>query len=153
MNNFKRADWEREMFRTYIPEDEDFNMTMTDYPLCKQMGLPTVEMRSWIDGIEHALCVKADDLEAKLAAAPVVYGHMRDDGHFYVPDPRLGLRSGTDMKDTHTARLLCVSEIKRDTAESLLREYISMPEVVSYAPFRDWKDRVRKLLASIGVGI
>lgn len=50
-------------------------------------------------------------LAEMLADAPIVYGCYID-GVFWVPDPKLGLKSGmASSPDTHTARLVDIKKI------------------------------------------
>jgi len=111
---------------------------MTKFPLCEELGL-TIETRY----------ILAADLERLLRRAPVVYGHKSGD---------LGNMAWVDYEKeqlhwtpTHTALLLNVKPIKKDTAKSLLRDYL-----VEYEKFKrgegdsisvePWVKRVRKLL-------
>lgn len=64
--------------------------------------------------------VRAVDLERVLAEAPVVECPSGHQDYWYAPTLE---RSGNP---THTARLVCVKPIVRDTAESLLREIVRM---------------------------
>jgi hypothetical protein len=83
------------------------------YPLCRKAGLG---VRIW-----NAPHVLADDVERLLESAPVVYGlRNRDRWDFS--------EINTDSIDTHSARLLLIEPIVRDTAESLLRELIRTAE-------------------------
>lgn len=93
--------------------------------------------------------VLASDVEAWLQAAPVVYGHLDGDGYAcawgegVAPD---------DKESTHTARLLCVEPIVRDTAEGLLRAFIAhRNEYGQWVALDALYDRARKLLAKGGV--
>lgn len=56
---------------------------------------------------------KFDEWFKQIENAPVVYGVFKG-GVFTVPDPRLGLRSGTSSPETHTARLVDIQEIKKE---------------------------------------
>lgn len=123
---------------------------MTDYPLIKQMGLELRELYSpphnsfgKPQDLGKFRCVDADDLERALAAAPVVYKKDAP-GHVYSP-----LKN---CDDTHTARLLCVQPIVRDTAESLLRDLLEeYDKVGEYSAASDkLRKRATQFLTSIG---
>lgn len=48
--------------------------------------------------------------------------------------------------DTHQALLICVEEIEKDSAESLLREMIEHCEKFQRLEFLTWVDRAKRLL-------
>lgn len=79
----------------------------------------------------------------------VVYGHW-DGERFRVPDPRLGLRSGTENPDTHRALLVGIEPIRKETAEDLLREVLRNYDDDRVASDRivtpEFIDRARRLL-------
>lgn len=74
--------------------------------------------------------VNADQVLKLLKSAPLVYGmnHDPEDTNYNGDDDSewLWSSSNDDTRDdhTHTARLVCIQEIKRDTAEGLLRELV-----------------------------
>lgn len=110
---------------------------MTDYPLIKQMGLTVSQMK----------LVNADDLERAIAAAPVVYGYKSPIDGWFLSESKVC----TPGRDTRTARLLCVTPIKKDDAVSLLKEILPKLADSEYAVWQaNWMARVEKLLASIG---
>lgn len=92
---------------------------------------------------------RADITERVLAQAPVVSAC-----HVVGPPNMWHEQPGT--ADTHTARLLCVEPIVRDSAESLLRELVSKREKIERITYKpdaydnksvfDILDRARKLL-------
>jgi uncharacterized protein (DUF488 family) len=87
---------------------------MTKYPLIEAIGLEVhILERIFTGAAVDIRAVKADELEAALDQAPVVYA----------PNPEIGGWTRTQCQgDIHTARLVCIQPIVRDTAESLLRE-------------------------------
>lgn len=112
---------------------------MTKYPLCEELGL-TIETRY----------ILAADLERILSQAPVVdmvEACQMGGKSFY----RTITMADKDDAATHTARLIGIKLIEKDTAESLLRDYL-----VEYEKFmrgegdsisvKPWVKRVRKLL-------
>jgi hypothetical protein len=86
---------------------------MTKFPLCEAAGL-SVLRNIWND-TGPRMIVSADELEAALAEAPVVYGRSGDAKEW-------GKQPHRDELDVYTGRLICIQPIVRDTAESLLRE-------------------------------
>lgn len=100
---------------------------MSKYPLIESLGLnlgPTLYTITKSNGeIERGpLYVLADDLEAALIKAPVVRSYS-DKGAWQAtwPAPQFSEDDGC----THTARLICIQPIQKDTAESLLREIVT----------------------------
>lgn len=87
--------------------------------------------------------VQLEVIEAKLAKAPVVHGRVDGDfGWFDTQDDPL--KSGEDPCRTHTARLLLIEPIKRESEEiRLLREVINEEASTTPASY----DRYRKALA------
>lgn len=81
------------------------------YPLCQALGVKVFrtlpEECDWVDAV---------DLEAILAAAPVV---SKEESANYWANFKSPIH-------THTARLLCVQPIVKDDAESLLKELIAI---------------------------
>lgn len=116
-------------------------MSQDKFPLCKQLGVQ-------VFGLSNPI-IYAADVERMLAQAPVVYGRFINDyqADAFSADEYQGL--DPREVDTHTARLLCIQEIRQDTAESLLRELVRaadrFPENVPHGQ-RAWLDRARKLL-------
>lgn len=90
---------------------------MSTFPLCESAGLSIRNDVAWCDKQGYLFnfdAVPARAVEALLRSAPVVYGH-----------PELTNNAWTERKggiDTHSARVLLVEEIRRDSAESLLYE-------------------------------
>lgn len=96
---------------------------MSRFPLCEK-AFPLMKCYEPNAGRgEPFYYYRAADLEAKLASAPVVYvenhanfgwsGQEKNDSGDWI---------GTEA--THSARLLLVEPIAKDTAESLLRELV-----------------------------
>lgn len=86
--------------------------------------------------------VRAADVEAMLAKAPVVYGNTEDGWMNKCPS-----RGTPDDWHTHTARIIAVSPVVNDTAESLLRELVGAGRDFAYLKAYDaFVDRARKLL-------
>lgn len=110
---------------------------MTDFPLCRECGL---EVRMHSQGVDGY--VRAADVEALLSKAPVVSGYkVRDEFAMWENyDP-----SEASQLPTHTARLVNVREIKRDTAEGLLRELGEIFES-DYYDMRQWHTKLAPLV-------
>jgi hypothetical protein len=104
-------------------------MSKSNYPLIESMGLKPLPGRIYHNrGSQYAAgseteVICALDLERALAQAPVVQFDMSENMYrFY--DKQLG----DNEPHTHTARLVGIQPIVRDTAESLLRELIKNRE-------------------------
>lgn len=114
-------------------------MSNSKYPLCEAAGFGV--MRNTWNDTGPRMILDADHTERILAAAPVVetWGAQQA---WYMP----GYREGDPL--THTARLVGIRSIVRDTAESLLREYLAAYENHNLAkiPVTEWVCRARKLL-------
>lgn len=85
--------------------------------------------------------VLASDLEAALAAAPVVYKYAEPSDNNYL---------WFDEQDTtairkYSARLLCVQPIQRDTAEGLLREVLYRLQEQVVIDWHTLEGRMRKI--------
>jgi hypothetical protein len=96
------------------------------YELCLKAGLSVRSRQlNQDDDTWSAPYVLAADVERLLESAPVVHGLIEE------RSMGLALRSNLDRGpiDTHTARLLLIEPIVRDTPESLLRELIRAAEV------------------------
>lgn len=108
------------------------------FPLCRAAGL-----RIQIGGGagDH---FKAGDVENLLASALVVYNnHILTMKDVWCDEPQ---RTGTRGKTTHTARLLMVQPIVRDTAESLLAAVCSVLASHHAYQVEDLVARARRLL-------
>jgi len=86
------------------------------YPLIKELGLEPEEAQYW-DPSDEVVCAK--DLERVLSQLIKVTGlrKVEDDRWIFSEYPSSG--------DTHTALLLNVKPIEKDTAESLLKEWVA----------------------------
>lgn len=90
-----------------------------NYPLCKALGVQIKRYFVESDGDrigESPWYVPAKDLEAALNKAPVVTTYAYEEKGIWYAKP--------SSNPLHTARLVCVAPIVKDTAESLLRELI-----------------------------
>ncbi len=113
-------------------------MSKPRYPLIALLGIAVPEING--DGY-----IFAADLERVLESAPVVksYPQAMEVNNWFGHDS-----SGY----THTARLLCVQPIVKDTAESLLRELATYEAKLTEKGFfcsdtiSDLANRARKLL-------
>jgi hypothetical protein len=89
------------------------------YELCLKAGLSVRSRQlNQDDDTWSAPYVLAADVERLLESAPVVHGLIEDNDWICFSEP------GPRADDTHTARLLLIEPIVRDTPESLLRELI-----------------------------
>lgn len=124
---------------------------MSKYPLTESLGVAMhLGHHQMPEAPGYTEYVRAADLERVLSQAPVVYFNdddtMNEQGRV-----EMTTRQARPL-DTHTARLLCVRPIVRDTAEaeSLLRELIATHDDRDCGPYCDhYKqtiDRARKLL-------
>lgn len=70
--------------------------------------------------------INAEDLERELEKAVRVYGtNLNDNGIAAGDDPQWFLSIKREKNDTHTALLIGVEPIQKDTAESLLRDIVN----------------------------
>jgi len=120
-------------------------MSADRYQLLREAGLDVRFTTDQSFGPADSDVVTARSLLSWLERALVVYGHY-DGSVFWAPDPKLGLKSGTATPDTHTARLVCIQPIVRDTAEGLLRELCSHSQHDSTRVPAEFIDRCRRLL-------
>lgn len=135
-------------------------MTPPKYPLCEALGVQLRTMSGEFLNVPEAKglteVVLAADLERIIKAAPVVYGAERVRGEMNREWLAPLTERNPPIGSTHTARLLCVQPIVRDTAESLLREIIADHEaLLRVCPDRaEWPlvTRARKLLGGKGAG-
>jgi hypothetical protein len=99
-------------------------MTDKKFPLIESLGLKTTNPAYWppeVNMNRHDL-IFAEDLERVLERAPVVYVFKKDSKWVWMPTA-----DGFTIR-THTARLLCVEPIKKESAEDLLREILDAVE-------------------------
>lgn len=117
---------------------------MTSFPLTESLG---VQVHGSADETYNGFggtmvsqpFVFVADLERALEQAPVVYG-VASDPYNWGP---------VKSTDTHSARLLCVQPIVRDTHESVLRELVRIADSGGFktdAYRSDLFDRARRLL-------
>lgn len=92
------------------------------YPLCARAGLKVqhVEVRTIGAHIPEDV-IRAADVEKWLEGAPVVNAYNNDKVYW---------STNNDDGDTHTARLVMIEPIVKDTAESLLREIVQDHEAL-----------------------
>lgn len=74
-----------------------------------------------LSGPERLSRVANNIFDKWLESQPIVYGRL-ENGNFFVPDPKLGVRSGTLAPDTHSARLVCIEEIKPKECQHIPKE-------------------------------
>ncbi len=108
------------------------------YPLCKAAGLSV-----YPGGAGMNVYCFAADVEALLSAAPVVYGwtNAEINKQFWSNEPNT---EGSSYPNSHTARLVCIEPIVRDTAESLLKELVDCTD--NKKAYCGLVDRARQLL-------
>lgn len=123
---------------------------MTKYPLCDRAGF-----KIWLDkNLDQVIYVR--DVEKFLEGATVVYGRPNvdpKDGFMYGwSDCRVLDGNEEYYPDTHTARLVMIEPIQKDTAEGLLREFVSWSagdgQCNSKPGFPNLVARAKKLLES-----
>ena len=86
---------------------------MSKYPLIGAMGLEIKEVL--ITHVRKGFCIEADDLEKALQDAPEVYG---------VPSGTWCDEDDQESCDTHTARLVCIQPIKKQTKAEAALEFV-----------------------------
>lgn len=122
-------------------------MSKSKYPLCEAAGLEVVPKKKIDELLLPQDYVRASEVERMLSEAPVVYGfdaHQGSDKRAWLFDER----KNEDFQ-THTARLVCIQPVQRDTAESLLRELIELQECDHLSLPSDYislKNRAKALL-------
>ncbi len=113
---------------------------MSKYPLCRAMGLVIRKSEG------ECAWVTASELENILSQAPVVTAYVGDD------NPYPHCRSQWSISDpasvsTHTARLLCIEPIVRESEERrLLRELLALEQSVTWRMPDEVVKRIEKLL-------
>lgn len=112
-------------------------MTDKRFPLCDRLNLQLHKFQlnkitdTWSDEM-----ISAADLEKLLENLPVVSGYRGAiDGQWI-----LGSKPDGEGGDTHSARILLIEPIKRESAEDLLREIVESKSTV------DWLDRAKAFL-------
>lgn len=117
-------------------------MTDKKYPLIKAAGLNVQPAYYCIGGAVGTafVSVKAEDLEAFLAAAPKVNVWQETEYKTWHADSRTG------HGETHTARLILIEPIRTETAEDLLREMVKAAQFGSRSELDAVADRAKRLL-------
>jgi len=115
-------------------------MNSPRFPLCEQLGL---EIQQTWPGCSVVL---AENLERVLEQAPTMSSQKNDLGLWRALQPSPAEIFKPYPLDTHTARLLCIQPIVKDTAESLLREILERDQRQRFIYDADWEIRARKLL-------
>lgn len=119
-------------------------MTPPRFPLIEQLGLDVDWGRLNTEGRAHrgpSHWIRAEDLERVLEQAPTMSCQKNDLGFWRALES--SKKNETYPLDTHTARLLCVQPIVKDTAESLLREFVDSDGVTMLKQFIE---RAKKVL-------
>lgn len=98
-------------------------MNDSDLKLLKSAGLEVLEAY-YFPGNPASPCIRADAVAKLLREAPVVYGLDKNDGKAYVIWRSVDNFAGGPA--THSAKLICITPIVKDTAESLLREFVEI---------------------------
>lgn len=130
-------------------------MSETKYPLCARAGLKVTEGHSFARALDAISLVydpqgpfawiAAADVEKLLEGAPVVRARLYDNEVFGEWFDR------AHEQDTHTARLVMIEPIVKDTPEMLLREYINLSgdDLCIEKDFRDLRNRIKKYLEGL----
>ena len=105
---------------------------MSNFPLCKRVGIEIYpHAKQW----ENTDWVMAKHVEEMLAKAPVVYAEEYNVVNVKEQYEKMGTwfhnkEAGIDEPNyrppTHTARLVMIEPIQKDSAESLLREFVQI---------------------------
>lgn len=108
-------------------------MTDAKYPLCEKLGLKIRHAFDlgvkWISAreLENVKWINARELENLLSSAPVVYQRQ--------PVSDLVWYGKKEGSDTHSARLICIEEIKQESEEiKLMREFLRVHEEIEIHP-------------------
>lgn len=125
---------------------------MSKFPLCERAGLTIGYFTSGQRGETYAAtpAIHAGAVEALLEKAPVVQAKrfcknsaLTLGGQFSAWSHEFEIAQDS----THTARLIMIEPIQRDTAESLLRELMASYEKVSWGQRNDELiERAKRLL-------
>lgn len=125
---------------------------MTNFPHVKALGLPLstghITLHGELSG-QWGSWVRASDLEKLLEQAPVVHSHIlpSDENRGPAYDAWF-LKKYND--DTHTALLVGVKPIERDTAELILRDLLERDSSQLDRPsMREITRRAKALLAEL----
>ena len=105
------------------------------YPLIEALGL-LVKDRVYSNihiGHMEDHCVSAAELESILNAAPVVYGRAASDFGWF--DKASYSDTGLLPDQTHTARLICIEEIKKDSLEQIAKDLVERWKCSSYSQY------------------
>lgn len=116
------------------------------YKLCKRAGLNITKRTDVYPAhTDMVYMVRAADVEKWLEGATVVRARLYDNevfGEWY---------DKAQEGDTHTARLVMIEPIVKDTPEMLLREYINLSgdDLCIEKDFRDLRNRIKKYLEGL----
>jgi hypothetical protein len=116
-------------------------MNKQEFPLIEAMGIVVHNLGS--DEMPGCYVV-AHQLEKLLESAPRVYGYSNTVHTIWSSTKDEDAKEG--VYDTHTARLLCVQPVVRDTAESLLREWQEWFATTDGKCRPDLRERTKRLL-------
>lgn len=115
---------------------------MLKFPMIDSLGLLTRELHT--DGTMY---VRAEDLERVLAEGVEVFGtNLADSGQCAGPTPQWFFSLKREDKDTHTGLIINSKPIQKDTAESLLKEYLDSYTVTAGSPVYSWYQRAKRLV-------
>lgn len=123
-------------------------MSTKSYPRIEELGLAVSQRGFWItaESKRPDCSVNADQLEALLESAPVVCAYMGPasrPGGMWIPE------ANKDADSTHSARLIAIKPIVKESAEDLLREIVKRAYIDSQKQIRgvdDLINRARRLL-------
>lgn len=122
-------------------------MSDDKYTLCKKAGL-RLRQPHIMPKCDSVWAINAEDVEAFLAKAPVVGCYLLKESNLTDEHGPGWVAAETSTRfnrpHTHTARLVMIEPLQRDTAESLLRELANWAGQDGY-PF-ELQKRAKKLL-------
>lgn len=119
-------------------------MSKSKYPLIEQLGLNTLEgHRDYPEAPGYNQYVRAEHLERVLEQAVKVSGLTHDEGMEI-----MAFSKCEAINDTHTALLINVQPIVRDTAESILRDLVEdYKDDLKYSVDKTRNDLYRRAIA------
>lgn len=119
---------------------------MSKFPLIEKLGV-RVNAYENQPGV-YSYEVNAEELERVLERAPVVFGRLVTSarGMSWLDLPIEKIHQPTTI--THTARLLMIEPIQKDTAEGLLREFTNQvdKDFGMSSPWQSLYERAKRLL-------
>lgn len=118
-------------------------MSETKYPLCARAGIAIIKQHGFYSPDKPFEFIEAADVEKLLEGAPVVYCRDTGGGTAWRP---CGKEREDLVDPTHTARLVMIEPIVKDSAERLLSEMIEKVESGDAFFYGDFVKRAKAIL-------